>query len=180
MKHTSTLILTGALIWMAGCASPTKIADLQPIGPAPASVSRNSGDGSLQVYSARQQVGFDPNVDEWLWNNDFGRNEFQYLSAHTDYAVYGQNGRLIQRVCNTLTENSAEPAPVSLPPGRYEIRAKAEDYAGALDVRVPVVIRAGQTTAVHLVNGWKPRRRFTRDELARLPDGELAGWLATR
>ena len=180
MKHVNTIVLTGALICLVGCASPTKVAVLEPIGPAPARQLRNRSDGYLQVYSARTRADINANMDAWLWNNDFAKNEFQYEPAHTDYTICSQGGGFFKRVSNARNPNDPEPILVSLPPGRYEIQAEAETYAGTIEVRVPVVIRAGQTTAGHLVDGWKPRRHYTDDEVVRLPDGEIAGWLAAR
>ena len=81
---------------------------------------------------------------------------------------------------NARNPNDGEPALVSLPPGRYEILAQAQDWAGTVEVTVPVVIRAGRTTTAHLVDGWKPHRHYTDKDVVRLPDGEIAGWLAVR
>ena len=178
MKHANTMVLAGALIWLVGCASPTKVAVLEPIGPRPARRLPSPGDGRLQVYSAREQADIDVNMEERLWNNDFGKNEFRYDAAHTDYTIYSEGGKLLKRVRNARDRNDPEPTLVSLPPGRYEIQAEAEDYAGTLEVRVPVVIQAGRTTAAHLSGGWKPHSHYTANEVVRLPDGEIAGWLA--
>lgn len=184
MKHANTIVLSGTLIWLVGCASPTKVAVLEPIGPAPSARAPNGGDGYLQVYSARKPAAVDVNMEEWRWNNDFGKNAFRYEPAHTDYAIYSQGGTLLERVRNARDRNDAAPALVSLPPGRYEIAAEAEDYAGTedyagpIEVRVPVVIQAGRTTTAHLADGWKPHRHYTGDEVVRLPDGGIAGWLA--
>jgi hypothetical protein len=117
-------------------------------------------------------------MEERLWDDDLGKNEFRYDTAHTDCTIYSEGGRLLKRVRNARDRNDPEPTLVSLPPGRYEIQAGAEDYAGTLEVRVPVVIQAGRTTVAHLSGGWKPQRQYTRNEVVRLPDGEIAGWLA--
>jgi hypothetical protein len=117
---------------------------------------------------------------ERLWDNDFGKNEFQYDPAHTDYTIYSQGGALLKRVRNARNPDDGEPALVPLPPGLYDIQAQAEDYARTVEVKVPVVIQAGRTTAVHLAGGWKPHHRYTDNEVVRLPNGEIAGWLAVR
>lgn len=178
MKYANTMALTGALIWLVGCTSPAKVAVLEPIGPTPAEGSQKSGDGRLQVYSARIQANIDANMAEWRCNNDFGRNAFMFEPTHTGYTIYNQGGMFLKHVPNSRNRGDGEPTLVSLPPGRYEIRAEAEDYAGRVEVRVPVVIRAGQTTAAHLTGDWNPGGHFTDDEVVRLPDGEIAGWLA--
>ena len=174
------VVLTGALIWLAGCATPARVAVLEPIGPAQTRRPEKGVDGFLQVYSARKPATVDPYMAERLWNNDFGKNEFLYEPAHTDYTIYSQDGRPLRQVRNARSENDPEPTRVSLPPGHYEIQAEAEDDAGLLEVRVPVVIQAGRTTTAHLAGGWKPHRHYTDHDVVRLPDGEIAGWLATR
>ncbi len=180
MKHTNTIVLAGALLWLVGCASPTKVAVLEPIGPAPTVRPQNGGDGYLQVYSARKKADIDLNMEERLWDNDFGKNEFQYDPVHTDYTIYSQGGGFIKQVRNARNPNDPEPVLVSLPPGLYEIQAQAENSAGTVEVRVPVVIQAGRTTVAHLMGGWKPHHHYTDNEVVRLPDGEIAGWLAVR
>lgn len=157
-----------------------RVAVLEPIGPGPTKRLQSPDDGCLQVFSARKQATVDVNMEEWLWNNDFGKNEFRYYRAHTDYTIYPQGSRLVKRVRYARDQNDPEPTLVSLPPGRYEIQAEAEDYASTVEGRIPVVIQAGQTTTAHLVNGWKPYRQYSDNEVVRLPDGEIAGWLAGR
>ncbi len=103
-----------------------------------------------------------------------------YDPAHTDYTIYAQGGGLLQRVRNARDPEDPHPALVRLPPGSYEIQARAEDPAGIVEVRVPVVVQAGRTTTAHLVGGWKPRHHYTDSEVVRLPGGEIAGWLAVR
>ena len=180
MKQTNTIVLAGALLWLVGCASPTKVAVLEPIGPAPPARPQNRSDGYLQVYSARKKADIDANMEEWRWDNDFGKNEFQYAPAHTDYTIYGGSGEFLRRVRNAGNPDDPNPTLVSLAPGSYEIRAEAEAPAGMVEVRVPVVIRAGRTTAAHLVGGWIPHFHYTGSEVVRLPGGEIAGWLVVR
>ena len=42
---------------------------------------------------------------EWLWNNDFGKNEFLSEPAHTDYTIYAQNGEVFKHVRNARNLN---------------------------------------------------------------------------
>ena len=152
MKRWFSIALSGAIFGLMGCSSPRKVAVLDPIEPAPADSPATTGDGSLQVYSARRPAGIELTKQEWLWNNDFGRNDFLFSPAHTDYAVYDDQGVLLRRVRNVRDANDSEPAIVPLPPGRYEIQADAENgYGGSIAVQVPVVIRAGQNTKVQLI-----------------------------
>jgi hypothetical protein len=180
MKTTHSTVLIGALVCLAGCASPTNVVVLEPIGPAPTRGLAKPGNGSLQVYSAQQRADIDPNMEEWFWNDDFGKNDFLYTPAHTDYTIYSQEGGFLKRVRNARDPNDPAPALVALPPGRYEIQAEAADAGSTVAVKVPVVIRPGETTKVHLVSGWKPHRSYTGQQVVRLPDGDIAGWLAAR
>ena len=179
-QANNALVLAGALIGLVGCATPTKLAVLEPIGPSPAVTSVSGGDGYLQVYSAQKMAGVDANMEEWRWNNDYGRNAFEYEPAHTDYTIYGQAGGVIEQVRNSRDPADGTPTLVPLPPGRYEIQAEARDASGTVEVKVPVVVQVGKTTRAHLEGGWKPRHRYSDNEVVRLPDGEIAGWLAVR
>jgi hypothetical protein len=142
--------------------------------------AQQSKEGSLQVYSARVSADVDVNAEEFFWNNDFGRNDFLYEPAHADYTIYGSDGKVLKRVRNAHDWNDGKPALVKLPPGHYEVQAQAEAYAGeTIPVKVPVVIKAGHETVVHLGGDWKPRGHYKRTELVRLPNGQMAGWRAT-
>ena len=112
------------MLGLIGCSSSGKVAVLASIGPAPTDGRPTTRDGSLQVYSARQPARVEFTTQEWLWNNDFGRNDFLFSSAHTDYAVYDEQGVLRRRVQNARDANDSEPAIVSLPAGCYEIQAE--------------------------------------------------------
>lgn len=180
MKQVNAMVLAGAVLGLAGCASPTKVAVLEPIGPSPAVTSVSGSDGYLQVYSAQQRADLGANMEEWRWNNDMGRNEFEYEPAHTDYTIYGQAGAPLEQVRNSRNPADGTPTLVPLPPGRYEIQAEARDSSGTVEVRVPVVVEAGKTTRAHLEGGWKPHHRYSDNQVVRLPDGEIAGWLAVR
>src|SRR5512133_3146239 len=100
MKHLSWITLTSTVIWLTGCASTPKISVLTPLGPAPNEHADPGNKGFLQVYSARQRAVVDPNAEEFFWNNDFGRNDFLWQSAHTDYRIYTSDGALFKRVRN--------------------------------------------------------------------------------
>jgi hypothetical protein len=180
MKYVNIIVSTGALIGLVGCASPVKVAVLEPVGPAPTGRLQGSSIGCLQVFSARQPAVIDLNMEERAWNSDFGKNEFEYAQGHTAYTIYNEAGRLVKRVRNARNQDDPEPTLVPLPAGCYEIRAEAEARAGTVAVSIPVVIRPGRITTAHLAGGWKPRGHYTDNEVVRLPDGAIAGWLATR
>jgi hypothetical protein len=179
MKCIDSIVLVGALVWLTGCASAPTVAVFDPVGPAPASQVKSLDQGSLQVYSARQCEPIGTRDMEWRWDYNLGRNPFEVDLAHTDYFILTQDGKPIQYVRNA--HNPADPMPtvVALPPGRYKVEALAEEhYREAVNLVIQVVVEPGKTTVVHLSGNWKPRRHFTNADVVRLPDGEIAGWLA--
>jgi hypothetical protein len=147
--------IAGAWLCLTGCASQSRVVLLPPVGPAPAPTGRteSGSDGRLQVFSGRERAVEDVNMEEWRWNDDFGKNAFLYAPAHSDYSIYNSEGNLVERVRNARNEEDPQPAVVTLPPGHYEVKAEAENDRGTYNVRVPVVIRSGQTTTVRLAGG---------------------------
>ncbi len=45
-------------------------------------------------------------------------------------------------------------------------------------VLLTVQIEPGKTTVVHLSGIWQPKRPYLNKQVVRLPDGQIAGWLA--
>ena len=177
MKYTSLIAISGALVLVSGCASAPQVAVLEPVGPAPMGHPKSSAEGSLVVYSARERAPMDINREEWLWNSDFGRNDFLYELAHTDYTICMQDGKVLEHVRNARNVDDPEPVRVTLLPGSYRIEAEAEeDGGGTVNVTIPVVIQPGRTTTAHLAGEWKPVQHFTDADVVRLPDGQIAGW----
>jgi hypothetical protein len=171
--------LIPVLLCAAGCATSQPVVMSESVGPRPGLVAKNSGDGFLQVYSARKRVPTDVNAEEFFWNNDFGRNEFLYRNAHTGYTLYAPDGRRLQWVPNSTGMNDATPTSVKLPPGVYKIKAQAVDFSDVdLTVTIPVRIESGLTTSVHLDNRWHPSTGNKIGELVRLPNGHAVGWHA--
>src|ERR1035437_8011664 len=78
MKYVNTVALAGALVWLVGCATASRVVVTEPVGPGPLAGSPGRGDGSLVIYSARAPADVDVNIAEWRYNNDFGRNDFLY------------------------------------------------------------------------------------------------------
>ncbi len=177
MKYANAIALSGVMVLAAGCASARQVAIFDPVGPAPMGNPRPSNEGTLRVYSARERAQVDINREEWLWNNDFGRNDFLYEPAHTDYTILTQDGKVFEHVRNARNPDDAEPARVTLPPGIYRVEARAEERDGVTtDVTIPVVVRPGRTTTAHLAGDWRPTHQFTDAQVVRLPDGQIAGW----
>ncbi|HTS16133.1 MAG TPA: hypothetical protein VMP11_01020 [Verrucomicrobiae bacterium] len=176
IKPWLAITLCGAALTLAGCTFLGTTAVLSPVGPAPTESLAANGNGSLQVYSAHAPTGPDVIDREWVWNNDW-TTELLFSPARSDYALYNDQGTLIQWVRNARNQYDPIPTRVSLPPGQYEIEADADGDGGTFPVRVPVVIKSGLTTQVHLGDGWQPNHTDTQD-MVRLPNGDIAGWRA--
>jgi hypothetical protein len=176
MKHLTSIAAAGVLIWVTGCASAPKVVVLDRLGPCHTVLASSGHDGSLQVYSARVQAVTDLNALTYFWNNDYGKNEFLYGAAHSDYAIYDAAGKLVKRVRNSRGIDDAVPASVSLPVGSYTIQAEAEEYAGmTLTVMIPVAIESGELTTVHLEPNWAPAGEMDPGRMVRLVDGRVLG-----
>lgn len=179
MKHAGSLAVAAAAVWLAGCAAVPNVAVIEPVGPAPSENPEAQGDGSLVIFSARTPAVADLNMETWRWNNDFGRNEFRYEPAHTDYTVYTRAGEVVQRVSNAHDLKDETPSLVTLPAGAYRVEAEAVNCDGnPVSVILPVVIKSGQTTTVHLEGDWNPMG-YKDAEVARLPCGRIIGWRAS-
>ncbi len=69
------------------------------------------------------------------------------------------------------------PEKLELPAGKYLVLARANGYGL---VRVPVVIRRGQTTTLHLEGSvwWPASTGIGTSNPVRLPHQEIVGWRA--
>ena len=179
MKYLSAVSLAGAMLWLTGCASVSKVVVVEPVGPGPTEGSHGSGEGALVIYSARASADVDINTAEWRWNNDFGKNEFLYEPAHSDYTIYAQNGEVFKRVRNARSANDDAPTVVALPAGSYKVAAEAVNCdTDRVKVLMTVVIQPGQTTLANLEGGWSPMGQFQETQVAKLPCGRGIGWRA--
>lgn len=180
MKCMKSIAAASALVWLAGCASAPKIAILEPVGPPPVGQQQVHGPGSLQVYTARQKEPAQVNLSEWSVDYRFRTNPFAYGLAHTDYTICTMDGHILQYVRNATNPADPEPALVSLSPGRYQVQAEAENAHGqTVSVILPVLIEPGRTTIAHLAGNWEPQVPYGNADVVRLPDGQVAGWLAS-
>jgi len=176
MRYVSPMIVSAAVVCLVGCASSAPLTVSDPVGPAPVERGKAPGSSSLQVYSARVRAPIDPYKEEFLWNNDFGKNDFLYEAAHSDYTIYTQDGKLLKDVRNARDSNDNQPAVVPLPPGNYEFKAETR---GLGVVTVPVVVEAGKLTMVNLQRGRNPVVESVDKAHAVLLDGYLiVGWQA--
>lgn len=143
---------------LAGCS--TTPVGLATVGPNPVGLQTTSANGQLIVYSA-------------LSGHGEGNNPTWY--RHTDYYICNQNGRRIEDVRNNRGYYSETPRTVTLPAGKYVVEAQAK---GLLRVRVPVVIKAGEITIVHLDGDWQPGSTVAQNEIVSSPPGYPVGWRA--
>jgi len=155
----SHLILVASI---GGCASPKSRLVLEPVGPPPYAQEVPGNKGSLIVYSALEAT--------------FDSDAIQYRDRHTPYRVMSADGmRLLKVIPNDDGRLLGSPERVELPIGKYRILARANGYG---DVAVPILIKAHQTTVLHLEGGfWWPMGSAIREsDPVRLPRGEIVGW----
>ncbi len=174
MKCASLIAVSSTVVCLVGCASPAQLTVADPVGPAPTTGVVKSAGSQLEVYTARERAPLDINKEEFLWNNDFGRNDFLYESAHTDYTIYTMDGMVFEHVKNARNYEDPQPAVVSLPPGEYKIKARAQDYGW---VNIPVVIEAHKLTVVNLQRDPNPAvGSVDRAEAVLLGGDRIVGW----
>ena len=162
MKRTNHFILAGLIGLASGCAFKRQSVVLPPVGPPPLVLGSRSPEGGLTVYSAL----------------DLGTpGEPDNVYYHSGYKIYSLDGKMVKDVNNKVGPTYIEdPATVSLPPGRYNVVARAAAFG---TVSVPVVIEAGKTTSVHLDGSeLTSGRQTSASDFVRLPDGLIIGWRA--
>ena len=161
MRIYTTFILFGIIPLLASCASQP--ITLAPVGPNPFAVGASIGTGHLQVFSCLAERSDDQNQ---------GSNDPVWYQ-HTDYNIYDGGGKLVRHVDNNVGHYLTSPRQVSLPPGNYTVSARSKAW---LAVNVPVVIKRGRTTKVHLDENWKPPVGTPKTEIVSAPGGYPVGW----
>lgn len=149
---------------LAGCAAQRHPLVLAPVGPAIPAHASDSHTGSLKVYSAYDAAAH-------FYSRTFDGEQY------SDYRIVYPDGQLVQRVHNNTDTMIEEPATVSLPPGKYNVVARANGYG---KVTVPVVIEEHRETVVHLEGGdsWNSTDRPNKQVAVCLPDGSPVGYRA--
>ncbi len=177
MTYPNAIAISTVLVWLAGCTSVPRVVVQEPVGPCHRVVAEGANDGSLQVYSARRRIPTDTNLEQFFWNYDFGKNDFLYGSAHTDYTIFVGDTTVFEHVRNSRNLNDEQPALVRLPAGSYTVQAEAEAYGGITrTVVVSLVVEAGQMTTIHLEPKWFPSREsLDPSRVVRLADGRVIG-----
>ncbi|MDR3403964.1 MAG: hypothetical protein P4L99_15815 [Chthoniobacter sp.] len=130
-NYATCLVLAVSTAVFSGCADIPRETVLNTVGPAPAAV-RSHATGYLIAYTP---VKLPPMNSDTLYY------------PHSSYALFDSHGVFLRRVRNHLGPWDESPECVSLPPGRYTLRAQS-DFPG--DLIVPVIIRGGRTTTVDL------------------------------
>lgn len=159
----SAVVQTGALLVLLICAAVPAWADhvLPAVGPRPVGVYPEVSRGYLTVFSRTEQT-------EW------GDNTYFY--PHTAYRILDGNGKTIRWVENHDSSTDERPSRVELPPGTYTVKAWS-DNDGL--VTVPVIIKLGQTTSVHLEKGRESDKAILDSSKAvKTPSGQIVGWKA--
>jgi hypothetical protein len=176
MKYVASIALSSLAGCLAGFASSAPLAITEAVGPAPTEHAQATGKSTLEVYTARVRAPVDLNREVFEWNNDFGKNDFLYEAAHSDYTILSADGKVLQQVRNARGPSDFQPAVVSLAPGTYKIRAKARDYG---EVTIPVVIEAARLTSVNLERYRSPvSDSVPRTDLVLLGRDRVVGWKA--
>jgi hypothetical protein len=157
MKSIMVLLGVGLGSLLVGCSTvPVAFA---PVGPNPAGDQTLAATGQLQVFSS-------------LVGRVEGNNPTWY--QHSDYAICDLHGKLLKRVDNTAGYYEGAPSKVTLPAGRYLVKAQAQDYPW---VKVPVEIESGRITRVHLDDTWLPTvNNAQKAKLVNAPNGYPVGW----
>jgi hypothetical protein len=164
MKIKKRFLLPCLVALLASCASSP--ITLAPVGPSPfARAFPTDGKGRLEVFSRLSEQSDNQN------QGDNGGDPIWY--QHTDYTVYNSRGKRVEYVDNTSGHYSTSPRIVSLPPGKYTVRAQGKDW---LVVNVPVVIERGRTTQVYLDDNWTPPVGTPKADLVCAPNGRSVGW----
>jgi hypothetical protein len=173
MKSFHFALIVGGLSLNAALADNAVSPSVPPVGPAPMSSVSITGDGSLQVFSARAK--HDPG---YLWDIFVGgvNDDAQFDPAHSDYTIYGTDGKVVRKVRNAREPNDAKPTVVALAPGSYLVKADDRDYGS---VTVPIVIQPGELTTVNLERGKNPViNAANKGDLVLLHGYRVVGWRA--
>ena len=167
MKYICTLMLITAAAFLSGCVTGRNSLVLDTVGPAwsqPVEASSTLTNGTLVVYSA------------FRISADFDESDPR-SPEYSDYKIFSTDGNLLQKVHNKSGTILQDVVPVELPPGNYNVVARANGYGY---VTVPVMIAAQQKTVLHLEgdNSWSEQSVFNQTNAVRLPDGRIVGWKA--
>ena len=155
-KNILIMMGTAVAFLVTGCSMTPMV--LAPVGPNPAGFQTTTGTGQLEVFSA-------------LSERSEGDNPTWY--QHSDYYLCDSYGHRLGHVENAPGYYAQSPRLVILPPGKYMVEARAK---GMFRVEVPVVIKPGEMTKVHLDGNWRPLAETPKIEIVKAPSGYPVGW----
>ena len=149
---------------LVSCETPRHLV-LETVGPPSSGVGSSgldfAGSGFLKVYSATETRHADKFINYY---------------PHTAYTIYATNGRVFRWIANSVVNTDENPTLVRLPAGLYTVRAQDDGYGRVI---VPVAIKGGETTTVHLdARPLPPSEALNATNSVRLPNGRLVGWRA--
>jgi hypothetical protein len=158
LNHSKIITCLGAAMisFFVGCASHPVVTS--PVGPEPIERSALNANGYLQVFSETE---------------DHVAGDGPPYRLHTGYAILDRSGKQVKYVQNHVGEMDEMPTLVDIPAGSYRVVAQSASYGR---VTVPVVIREGKATLVHLDREGKVPLTVPESDVVRLPDGEIVGW----
>ncbi|HEY8966301.1 MAG TPA: hypothetical protein VIM58_07655 [Candidatus Methylacidiphilales bacterium] len=158
MKLLPSLLATAASLALAVQAQSETV--LPAVGPMPPGAQKAEHVGYLRVYTDTTQYN----------DGDI------YYYPHTPYTVYRTDGSVAAHVDNHTTNSDEHVETVSLPAGTYRVKALSE-FDGP--VTVPVIIKTGHTTAVHLEKGRESDNEDIDPSRAVVAaSGQVIGWRA--
>jgi hypothetical protein len=131
----------------------------EPVGPdlAKPRINLSQGQGQLVVYSALEVVNPD--------SSDF--------PTHASYNIYDADGNFVKHVDNRSGTFYEAPAAISLPTGKYKVKAPATNHGL---VSVAVIIKEGETTTLDLdASHFRQHKPTGAGQWVRLPSGEVIG-----
>jgi hypothetical protein len=164
MKGTIAVVGIALATILNGCVSPPAAAVVSgPVGPNPSGLGSASPQGGLEVFSRLSAHSDD--------QNQASTNPVWY--QHTDYYLCDAGGNELQRVYNAAGHYVSDPRTIHLPAGRYLVEAQS---ARRNWVRVPVIIKSGKVTRVHLDGTWTPPAYAAKSQVVTTPDGQPIGW----
>lgn len=150
------------LPWLlTGCVTTTALVISEPVGPEPRVEAGSRPRGTLVVYTA--------------WDIYPGAEPDQRYRE--DYVLSWPGASRVEKVGNHAGTFDEGPVSVSLPPGAYQVKARA---AGHGRVTATVVIEAGRTTTLWLDGSVPGHAGAAAADQVRLPGGPVLGWRAAR
>jgi len=162
--HLVTFTALAGLLGLGSGLSASPLVTLAPVGPRPPGVHAPGPlKGYLKVYSA---------------TTEYNDGNLMYY-PHSRYSILDTGGKRLEWVDNHVSMNDEAPQVVPIPVGTYYVLAQSE-FDGL--VRVPVIIKGGQTTVVNLERGRtsdKDTQGVDASRGVKLPSGQVAGWRAS-